>query len=603
MWWFDVKRFTGRLVLAAATVLAAGSLSFGVDLQIQIQLGPGEGTILLIGNGQDYAEVADQYFSAQSSPPPGVLDRLLLGFYTSGSASDAEMTLYEAIGCTAVYGYVSMNGSSATDFATRAAAHGLLAICQPNDLYFNEPSPAYQTMENYRDWVLIPNLQSYAPPHVNDTNIFAWAPREELSGDEADPIKPDEANFTAYKAAFKTELPNHLLFQLDSQQRDEYAMRFKRQPMPDISGFDRYPWWWRYDHNWNHLWTPDYALSWLFGEIDDYPPGSFHVMNAPAVFVAQGCAEMRFLTQSQGESLYGWMAQPGWRHPTAPCVSWEPQVSKFALWNRYLAPTNAWRCQGWVAICAGFKGLMYWSGIGGGDHDPAYWDAVFNNGEGTYRNCLIDSKLDCLEYVNEISASWIEMRRMENLILDIRPEPISQSYSISDSKVVSNTFLDSSGREYIVVVNRHIGTWLDENDNPTNPDPVHWQSDVDDLYVNRTGQLVNFTPATGGRTITITLNDSGSNWLYDLRQLAQAPQQCGDPGTVYLEADLNKDCYVDWSDFSLFAGQWLSGGCTAPDWCGGTDLDQDGQVNWADFSIFGSQWLECTDPANSECSQ
>jgi len=41
-----------------------------------------------------------------------------------------------------------------------------------------------------------------------------------------------------------------------------------------------------------------------------------------------------------------------------------------------------------------------------------------------------------------------------------------------------------------------------------------------------------------------------------------AIQQCGDPGTVYLDSDLNQDCYVDWSDFSLFADPWLQ--CTDP---------------------------------------
>jgi len=47
------------------------------------------------------------------------------------------------------------------------------------------------------------------------------------------------------------------------------------------------------------------------------------------------------------------------------------------------------------------------------------------------------------------------------------------------------------------------------------------------------------------------------------------PAACGDPGTEYLNADLNEDCYV----------------------------------NWADFGVFAGQWLRCTDPANSDCDQ
>jgi len=74
-------------------------------------------------------------------------------------------------------------------------------------------------------------------------------------------------------------------------------------------------------------------------------------------------------------------------------------------------------------------------------------------------------------------------------------------------------------------------------------------------------------------------------------------------GTVFLDSDLNGDCYVNWQDFSVFAGQWLASGCGSPDWCDGADLNQDTDVNWADFSVFASQWLHCTDPAEPACDQ
>jgi len=95
---------------------------------------------------------------------------------------------------------------------------------------------------------------------------------------------------------------------------------------------------------------------------------------------------------------------------------------------------------------------------------------------------------------------------------------------------------------------------------------------------------------------------------FSSRQSAYAPQLvlefepvCGDPGTVYLGPDLDTNCYVNWADFGLFAGQWLNTGCVDPTWCSGADLDQSGAVNWADFGIFAGQWLHCTDPANSSC--
>ena len=60
--------------------------------------------------------------------------------------------------------------------------------------------------------------------------------------------------------------------------------------------------------------------------------------------------------------------------------------------------------------------------------------------------------------------------------------------------------------------------------------------------------------------------------------------------------DLDRNCCVDWDDFSIFSLHWLEGGCEAPDWCGGADLDQSGQVNWGDFAIFAAHWLECAAP-------
>ncbi|MFH1371349.1 MAG: hypothetical protein ABII09_08715 [Planctomycetota bacterium] len=45
--------------------------------------------------------------------------------------------------------------------------------------------------------------------------------------------------------------------------------------------------------------------------------------------------------------------------------------------------------------------------------------------------------------------------------------------------------------------------------------------------------------------------------------LNPVPDECGDPGTYYYGGDINKDCYVDFEDFALFAGGWL--GCTDPE--------------------------------------
>jgi hypothetical protein len=49
---------------------------------------------------------------------------------------------------------------------------------------------------------------------------------------------------------------------------------------------------------------------------------------------------------------------------------------------------------------------------------------------------------------------------------------------------------------------------------------------------------------------------------YPQGQLYHAPDECGDPGTDYLQGDINKDCYVDFKDMALLVQGWL--GCTDP---------------------------------------
>jgi len=56
-----------------------------------------------------------------------------------------------------------------------------------------------------------------------------------------------------------------------------------------------------------------------------------------------------------------------------------------------------------------------------------------------------------------------------------------------------------------------------------------------------------------------------SDWAWgfvDVLEVQTNPQTCGEPGTLYEPGDLDKDCYVNWADFSIFAGAWLN--CTDP---------------------------------------
>jgi hypothetical protein len=57
--------------------------------------------------------------------------------------------------------------------------------------------------------------------------------------------------------------------------------------------------------------------------------------------------------------------------------------------------------------------------------------------------------------------------------------------------------------------------------------------------------------------------------------------------------DLNYDCGVDFIDFAVFAGQWLTDEqCGESEWCDGADLTQNGSVDWFDLCDFAQEWLQ-----------
>lgn len=65
-------------------------------------------------------------------------------------------------------------------------------------------------------------------------------------------------------------------------------------------------------------------------------------------------------------------------------------------------------------------------------------------------------------------------------------------------------------------------------------------------------------------------------------------------------ADLDRDGYVDFSDFSLMADQWLlTGGGLVTDV---VPLEGDGQVNARDLMLIADEWLHCFIPAASDPS-
>ncbi len=55
--------------------------------------------------------------------------------------------------------------------------------------------------------------------------------------------------------------------------------------------------------------------------------------------------------------------------------------------------------------------------------------------------------------------------------------------------------------------------------------------------------------------------------------------------------DFDSNYKVDFGDYSILAGYWYQGGCSAPGWCEGADLDTSGTVDINDLALFAEYWL------------
>ena len=81
---------------------------------------------------------------------------------------------------------------------------------------------------------------------------------------------------------------------------------------------------------------------------------------------------------------------------------------------------------------------------------------------------------------------------------------------------------------------------------------------------NSVEENVPMTPYTSGVneigrvsfTVKYGAFDGVKVWFHD-KSIAYQPDQCGDPGTLYNEADLNQDCRIDFLDFAEFASDWM----------------------------------------------
>ncbi|MBN2314574.1 MAG: hypothetical protein JXM79_11640 [Sedimentisphaerales bacterium] len=93
-------------------------------------------------------------------------------------------------------------------------------------------------------------------------------------------------------------------------------------------------------------------------------------------------------------------------------------------------------------------------------------------------------------------------------------------------------------------------------------------------------------------------NETGSNGRWGYQVIVNGVQETD--CTHQQRADLDEDGFVDFSDFSLLADQWLLTGDNLT--ADVVPLDGDGQVNRRDLMLIADEWLRCFVPAASDPS-
>lgn len=90
-----------------------------------------------------------------------------------------------------------------------------------------------------------------------------------------------------------------------------------------------------------------------------------------------------------------------------------------------------------------------------------------------------------------------------------------------------------------------------------------------------------------------TLNLSGLNLYYQQAQI-DGTVSGGTPTIYPSKTDIDNNGQVDMEDVKIIANNWLSTGCSCPDYCNGADVNLDGRVDLKDLALVAMDWLEGT---------
>ncbi|MAE67335.1 MAG: hypothetical protein CMJ18_23995 [Phycisphaeraceae bacterium] len=265
------------------------------------------------------------------------------------------------------------------------------------------------------------------------------------------------------------------------------------EPYPHLMGGDPYPFHWT---AWaqGYTATPAYGFTWYRKRCHNFWEAAA-VRGSLYQLTFTSNAYCRFYTEPELIERYAEkkpdLLERIRRWAKDGNQSWfiDPETGRHAVWMLHRPPPNATRAMVWIGFMEGAKSMLHWSLV------PSYPpDLVEKDGPAKVKHFNaggIDLAGDGPELA-EYAASFREIRRFENLILNMRKDTTSL---IGAPGLMHRMHELDTGQWLAVVVNTHIGAWNDGNSTFLA---------ADDRYrFDERGRAIDFRPDPDPRTFRI----------------------------------------------------------------------------------------------------
>ncbi len=442
-----------------------------------------------------YAEVPGRYIIAN---PEGHGELFLGGVYIYNKGAinlDAHLRSLAQLGITHIYITASQNMTDPTvnELISMCGKYGLLVS-------FLIDGGAYVT----DDLTNLSTKAQAAADFINafdDPQILAYTVREEpfpnAVNNFIDTLLSHYANITSLCSNYNPGNPAPFYLLHNSVDAITDADNNTAGQQPAATGADRYFSRWVFSSAGGYIMTPSKTLQLLGGTANNGFPQ----------FRAQTRANQYFtgvITCNAGQETYSKSyLQTAYPANYSAWLTLAQNSNQGLLedgnnikaWSYYRPPQNLTRAMVWQAIALGCHGIMNWScNATGPDSSIGLMGTDFKGTAalGEYTTAIRELQ----------PYAWLINRMDLSGSAGVSADPSSETW-------IGNFTLPNYNAHIAVVVNGHVGTWV-------NGSTTNWLQRSDIFRINDSGDAIDYTPAAGTRSITLTNQQGGLGSMYDM---------------------------------------------------------------------------------------